>query len=209
MFVLTVNPISSWDLSIFYCPVGSSNSVWTNQTVWSNQTSLPLPHPFLQSTTLDCHISVLGPTILPVIQLEISVICCLFPVLLLSSKEFLIVKDKPKLLNPISKTPHDPIIFSVFHLPTFSLLFSGAKWNCLWFPKHTPHRHTSLSLPSARNAICFCLSKSSLFLRSGSKRHSPVFWSSLKFNEEFTVNYEHCVNKKGCKDSSNKDKCMK
>ena len=139
MFVLTVNPISSWDLSIFYCPIGSSNSVW------SNQTSLPLPHPFLQSTTLDCHISVLGPTILPVIQLEISVICCLFPVLLLSSKQFLIVKDKPKLLNPISKTLHNPIIFSVFHLPTFSLFFTGAKWNCLWFPEHTPHSHTSFT----------------------------------------------------------------
>ena len=143
MFVLTVNPISSWDLSIFYCPVGSSNSVWTNQTVWSNQTSLPLPHPFLQSTTLDCHISVLGPTILPVIQLEISVICCHFPVLLLSSKEFLIVKDKPKLLNPISKTPMTQLYFLCsisLHFPCSSQEPNGIACG---FP-NTPHTGTPL-----------------------------------------------------------------
>lgn len=210
MFVLTVNPISSWDLSISHCPAGSSNSVWSNQT-HSGVIKLIFFFPTLFR----------NPLLLTAICLSLEPRFCLssnlnsqscFVFYLFYSclhKSFLLSNISPKSLTQYSRPHHNPIIFSVFPLPTFFMFFTGAKWSCLWFPKHTPYSHTSLLLPSARNAICFCLSKSGLFLRSGSKHHSPVFWSSLKFNEEFIVNYEHCVNKKGNKDNSNTDKCMK
>ena len=209
MFVLTVNPISSWDLSIFYCPIGSSNSVWSNQT---QSGVIKLLFLFL---TLFCN-----PLLLTAIFLSLDPLFCLSSNLKSQSyvvfflfysclqNSFLLSKISP---NSLTQYPR-PSITQLYFLCSISLLSpcSSQEPNGIacGFP-NTPHTATPLSLPSARNAICFCLSKSSLFLRSGSKRHSPVFWSSLKFNEEFTVSYEHCVNKKGCKDSSNKDKCMK
>lgn len=93
----------------------------SSNSVWSNQTYPPLPHPLPQFTTLDHHISVLGLTLLSVIQLETSVIFYFLPVLLLSSKGFLIIKDKPELLNSISKALCNPIyiscVTSLYSLP--------------------------------------------------------------------------------------------
>lgn len=130
-FFLTVNPMFPAEPRISY---------WHLKINLEKSNLSSIHHPLIQSTALELHISVIGSAI----HLEISVIFHLLSVLLLSSKCLLITKDKPKLLNPVSKALCDltPIYPSTFYL--FLLHPCSPSWpeNYLWFPEHTPCSHT-------------------------------------------------------------------
>lgn len=114
MFVLTVNPISSWDLSISHCPAGSSNSVWSNQT-HSGVIKLIFFFPTLFR----------NPLLLTAICLSLEPRFCLssnlnsqscFVFYLFYSclhKSFLLSNISPKSLTQYSRPHHNPIIFCV------------------------------------------------------------------------------------------------
>lgn len=182
-FFLTVNPMFPAEPRISY---------WHLKINLQKSNLSSIHRPLIQSTALELHISVIGSAILSVIHLNISVIFHLLPVLLLSSKCLLITKDKPKLLNPVSKalcdlTPVDPSTFYLFLLHPCSPSWPK-RITCDFL--NTPHGLSSI--PSARKTTYFCLSKSGL--RFSPKSHSLIFWFSLKCNEEFKVSYRHCVN---------------
>lgn len=129
--------VSSWELSKnFLLPC------WHLKIILE-KSNLPSPST-LSHTTLDLHIFVIGPTVLSIIQLEIFIIFYLLSVLFLSSKWLLITKDKPKLLNLISKVLCDLILvyISTFTSPyaTRALQTSQTKLLVIFWTHPTqPH----------------------------------------------------------------------